>query len=230
MPDEANSKPSAARRRAGRPSTSVLTRERILDVAFELADTRGGDFSVAAIARSLGVQPPAIYNYFANKTDIVAGMRGEIGRRIDSSVFERLPWYEAMLPWARSYLEAMGSHPGIIAILATLPVDSEPESVLEYEMIVASFRRSGYPEHRIVPALVAIESFVIGSALDSLTPEDNLSPAGSPELAPQLLAAEANARQRAGRAGLTMARSIFEFGLEALVAGLRAAGDAERSA
>ena len=124
----------------------------------------------------------------------------------------------------------MGSHPGIIAILATLPVDSEPESVLEYEMIVASFRRSGYPEHRIVPALVAVESFVIGSALDSLTPEDNLSPAGSPELAPQLLAAEANARQRAGRAGLTMARSIFEFGLEALVAGLRAAGDAEQSA
>ena len=165
-----------------------------------------------------------------NTNDIVAGMRGEIGRRIDSSVFERLPWYEAMLPWARSYLEAMGSHPGIIAILATLPVDSEPESVLEYEMIVASFRRSGYPEHRIVPALVAIESFVIGSALDSLTPEDNLSPAGSPELAPQLLAAEANARHRAGRAGLTMARSIFEFGLEALVAGLRAAGDAEQSA
>ncbi|MEW3929469.1 helix-turn-helix domain-containing protein, partial [Pseudomonas aeruginosa] len=87
-----------------------LTRERILDVAFELADKRGGDFSVAAIARSLGVQPPAIYNYFANKTDIIAGMRGEIGRRIDSSVFERLPWHEAMLPWARSYLEAMGGH------------------------------------------------------------------------------------------------------------------------
>ena len=43
-----------------------------------------------------------------NTNDIVAGMRGEIGRRIDSSVFERLPWYEAMLPWARSYLEADG--------------------------------------------------------------------------------------------------------------------------
>ncbi len=218
---------SPVRRRAGRPTTTVLTRDRILEVAFELADRRGGDFSVAAIARSLGVQPPAIYNYFASKADIIAGMRGEISGRLDASVFERLPWHEAVLHWAREYLEAMGQHPGIIATLATIPIDSEPESILEYELIVASFRRDGYPEHRIVPALVAVESFIIGSALDALTPEDNLRPTRAPEIAPTLLEVEAFARGRANEAGLTMARSVFEFGLSALVAGLRAVGAEE---
>lgn len=230
MSNEATSDSNPARRKAGRPSTTVLTRERILDEAFELADRRGGDFSVAAIARGLGVQPPAIYNYFASKADIISGMRGAIGHRVDPTVFERMPWHEAVLPWARDYLEAVGHHPGIIATLATIPVDSEPQSMREYEMIANSFRRDNYPEHRIVPALVAIESFIIGSALDALTPEDNLSPAAVPDLAPALFNAEATARSNAHEAGLTMARSVFEFGLAALVSGLRAVGETEREA
>lgn len=217
------------RRRAGRPSTVLLTRQRVLDAAFALADEPGGDFSVTAIARRLGVQPPAIYNYFANKIDIIAGMRGELSRRLDSSGFDTQPWYEAVIPWAREYLEALGQHPGIIATLATLPIDSEPESIAEYECITASLRRDGYPEQHIVPALVAIESFIIGSALDALTPEDNMSPARAPEEAPTLLQTERTARDAAGAEGLTMARSIFEFGLEALIAGLRSLGDSATS-
>lgn len=218
--DTAQEKPA---RKAGRPSTVLLTRERILSTAFDLADRRDGNFSVTAIARALGVQPPAIYNYFNSKAAIIAGMRGELARRIDTSVFEQLPWYEAVIPWAHSYLEAMGQHPGIIATLATIPVDSEPESLLEYERIVRCFQRSGYPTDRIVPALVAIESFIIGSALDALTPEDNLRPGRAPERAPALLHTEQAARDAAAASGIPMARSIFEFGLTALVTGLRAA-------
>ncbi|MBO1902759.1 TetR family transcriptional regulator [Leucobacter weissii] len=215
------------RRRAGRPSRALLTRESILDTAFALADERGGDFSVAAIARRLGVQPPAIYNYFSNRADIIAGMRGALGRRIDSSPFDLAPWHEAVLPWARDYLDALGQHPGIVAALATLPIDSEPESIDEYERIVAAFRRDGYPERRIVPALVSIESFIIGSALDAIAPDDNMSPSKAPDLAPKLLRAERLARESAEESGVPMARAVFEFGLAALVDGLRSAGQRE---
>lgn len=212
---------SVTRRRAGRPQQQILSRERIIEAAFAVADQRQGDFSVSSIARALGVQAPAIYNYFANKIDIIAGMRGVITQRVDTGHFERLPWYEAMIPWATNYLEAMVQHPGIIATLATIPVDSEPESITEYDTIVRSFTADDYPQELIVPALVAVESFIIGSALDALTPEDNLSPDKHPEIAPGLLQAEGIARQAAGAAGVTMSRHIFQIGLRALVTGLR---------
>ncbi|WP_420038415.1 TetR/AcrR family transcriptional regulator C-terminal domain-containing protein [Leucobacter komagatae] len=127
------------------------------------------------------------------------------------------------MPWARAYRQTFGAHPGIIAALATLPVDDEIESIIDYERIAAAMRRDGYPEHRIVPAIVAIESFVIGSALDSLAPEDNLRPVDNARLAPHLTAAEHAARAYASARARSAVDETFEFGLAALVAGLVAA-------
>lgn len=215
-----------AQRSAGRPRTAILSRERILRAAFELADVRGGDFSLAALARELGVRPSALHHYFAGKDELIAGMRGQLTSRVGDHGFDALPWHVAILPWARACRAAFGSHPGIIAALATLPVDDELESIIDYERIAAAMRRDGYPEHRIVPAIVAIESFVIGSALDSLTPEDNLRPVDNAGLAPHLTSAEHAARAYATSEGRSAVDETFEFGLAALVAGLMAAAAA----
>ncbi|QIM19456.1 hypothetical protein G7066_14350 [Leucobacter coleopterorum] len=115
------------------------------------------------------------------------------------------------------------STPGIIAALATLPVDGEPESIADYNRIAEAFRRDNYPEHRIVPAIIAIESFIIGSALDALAPQDNLRPSREPAEAEALASAEAAARDHAAAQSETVTESSFEFGLHALVSGLRAA-------
>lgn len=215
-------KDPTTRRRAGRPRNAVLTPERIIDAAYEVADRQGGSFTIAAIARTLGVQPPAIYNYFAGKDDLIAGMRGQFTLRVGDSHFTNAPWYEAVFPWARSYLEVLGRNPGMIAALATNPIDSEPESIADYERLVQALRRDGAPEELIVPTIVALESFIIGSALDAVTPEFNLRPERIPEQAPGLLHAEALARESAHAKGLSMAQGTFEFGLECLVAGIRA--------
>ncbi|MBL3700063.1 TetR/AcrR family transcriptional regulator [Leucobacter luti] len=215
---------SEAHRPAGRPRTAVLSRERILAAAFELADVRGGDFTLAALARSLGVRPSALHHYFAGKDELIAGMRGQLTARIGDHGFETSPWHVAILSWARAHRLTFGAHPGIIAALATLPVADEPESIVDYERIAAALRRDGYPEHRIVPAIVAIESFIIGSALDSLAPEDNLRPVANRGIAPHLTGAEEAARDHALARGHSAATETFEFGLTALVAGLRAAG------
>lgn len=210
------------RRRVGRPSATVLTPERIINAAYDIADREGGAFTIAGIARALGVQPPAIYNYFTGKDAIIAGMRGQLTLRVGDHGFDRLPWHEAVVPWARAYLEALGRNPGIIAALATYPVDSEPESIADYERLVQAMLRGGAPEALVVPAIVALESFIIGSALDAIAPDANMRPERSPERAPGLLRAESLAREGADTQGLTMARGTFEFGLAALVAGLRA--------
>ncbi|MCW2289483.1 TetR family transcriptional regulator [Leucobacter luti] len=215
-----------AHRSAGRPRTAVLSRERILAAAFALADVRGGDFTLAALARSLGVRPSALHHYFAGKDELIAGMRGQLTSRVGDHGFDTLPWHEAIIPWARTYRVTFGAHPGIVAALATLPVADEPESMLDYERIARAMHRDGYPEHRIVPAIVALESFIIGSALDSLTPEDNLRPVSAPDRTPHLTSAEEAARAQLRTHDRSAATETFEFGLAALVAGLRAAGTA----
>lgn len=213
-----------AHRSAGRPRTAVLSRERILEAAFTLADVRGGDFTLAALARNLDVRPSALHHYFAGKDELIAGMRGQLTTRVGDHGFDARPWHEAIVPWARAYRQTFGAHPGIIAALATLPIDDEPESIIDYERIAAAMSRDGYPVHRIVPAIVAIESFVIGSALDSLAPEDNLRPVDNAELAPNLTRAEAAARENAAAQRHSAVTETFEFGLAALIAGLLAAG------
>lgn len=221
---------SDAQRSAGRPRAAVLSRERILEAAFALVDDRGSDFTLAALARSLGVRPPALHHYFESKADLIAGMRGRLTLRVGDPGFGKLPWYEAIRLWARSYRETLGQHPGIIAALATFPVDGEPESMSDYDRIAQAFRRDGYPEHRIVPAIIAIESYIIGSALDALAPEDNLRPFRDPESTPVLESAERAARRRAAERGVPVATESFDFGLRALIEGLRALGREELEA
>ena len=214
----------AGQRRAGRPAVGLLSRQLILDEAFALADDAGAadtDFTLAALAKKLGVQAPAIYNYFRNKAELISAMRGQLAHRVDSSAFDEIPWHEAILPWARSYIECLGGHPGTIAALATLPVDEEPDSIANYERIAASMRRGRVPEHRIVPALIALESFIIGSALDALAPESNLSPGKNAELAPELDRVERLARAFANDEGRTLTNEVFEFGLSVMIAGRR---------
>ncbi|QIK63177.1 TetR/AcrR family transcriptional regulator [Leucobacter viscericola] len=215
--------PQPTGRSAGRPRSAVLSRERILEAAFALSDERGSDFTLAALARSLGVRASALHHYFSSREDLIAGMRGQLTLRVGEHGFNSLSWHEAMIPWARAYRETLGQHPGIIAALATLPVDGEPESIADYNRIAAAFRRDNYPEHRIVPAIIALESFIIGSALDALAPQDNLRPSREPAEAETLAAAESAARDHAAARGETVAESSFEFGLHALIAGLRAA-------
>ena len=216
---------ATSHRRAGRPTVELLSRERILDEAFLLADTSGGGgFTIAALAKNLDVQAPAIYNYFGSKAELISAMRGQLAQRVDASAFDERPWHEAIRPWAVSYVASLGSHPGTIAALATLPIDAQPDSLDNYERIVASFLRDGYPEALIVPALVACENFIVGSALDALTPETMMSPGEHPERAPLLDSAERAGRDRAATAGVRPAEAAFEFGLAALIAGLRALG------
>ncbi len=114
-------------RTAGRPRISVLNAEQIIDAAFDLVRTAGPTgFTMAGLARSLSVQPPALYHYFAGKDEVVRAMRGRIADMIDVSGFTAesseqpaITFTEAVLRWAHSYRQAFLSYPAGIALLAT---------------------------------------------------------------------------------------------------------------
>lgn len=207
-----------ARRPAGRPRTKLLDQEKITAAAFELFSAPGGeDFTMAQLAEKLGVRPPALYNHVRDRRALVNLVRTEVAARIDTSSFADCEWDTAIVPWARSYRTAFATSPQLIAQLAVVPIDGTEASIQGYETITRCMLRGGWPEAAIVPAIVALESFIIGSSLDVLAAPGNLDPVGDEERVPTFAAALAAARDGEG----TMADAAFEVGLEALIAGLR---------
>ena len=206
-------------RRAGRPAKNVLDRELILSTAITVLNRTGpADFTMSALAAELGVKAPALYHHIGGKNDILAGMRQFVTAGIDYEVFKTLPWEEATLIWARTYRTAFATHPYAISLLATVPVTGAHPTLVMYEEVSEGFRAAGWPEHRIVSAIVALENFILGSALDSVAPPDMMEPGDFAEQVPGYTKA-----LRAGESAdsaLSRADQAFELGLAALVAGL----------
>ncbi|GAA3586188.1 hypothetical protein GCM10022198_06880 [Klugiella xanthotipulae] len=210
-------------RKAGRPREAVLNRERIIDAAFAVLEVAGPDgFTMKGLAERLSVKPPALYNYFRNKNDVIKAMRGRLASRIDLASFEAAPWCEAVVPWARSYRSVFARHPESIALLATMPVSGQEDSVLNYEVISRSLQEGGWPLEEIVPVIVALESFIIGSALDAIAPDNIMDPADYSPQVPLFAAAGLAQAAVVTAGGVRPADLAFELGLGALVAGLRA--------
>ncbi|MDR6971935.1 TetR/AcrR family transcriptional regulator C-terminal domain-containing protein [Leifsonia shinshuensis] len=208
-------------RRAGRPRTTVLTRDLIAHAALGLLDESGAEgFTMARLAQALRVRPSALYNHVDGKEDVIAAVRELVSDRIDVSAFASQPWDAAMIAWAHSYRVAFAAHPPTIALLATLPLTGALRTMHMYDTVVTAMVRAGWPEPEVLPTIVAVESFILGSALDAIAPADMFDPSGAEEEVPAFAAAY---RARGVGLGATPpADAAFEVGLTALVEGLRA--------
>jgi AcrR family transcriptional regulator len=213
----------ASPRRAGRPKHAILTRELIIDSAIELSKEVGADsFSMKRLADRLGVQPPALYNHVANRSEVVNAMRAKITSSFGmDDFFDDMPWHEALVPWARAYRDAFAAHPQTIALLAVLPLGDEEVVLLKYEAVFSALHRQGWPLSELASVVVALESFIIGSALDVLAPEDNQAPGSLADRAPTMHAALEARKAAAKAAGAAAADVTFDFGLRLLIDALR---------
>jgi AcrR family transcriptional regulator len=204
-------------RSVGRPSTQVLTEERILKAAFTLSAQRTPrQFTMTALAESLGVRTSALYHHFANRDAVIRAMRGQVSRALVSPVLHEMSVEDALLTWAHSYRDAAIAAPEAMVMLATSPIDADEGSFADYEQIARLLSDDGWPTATIVDAIVALESFIIGSALDALAPADNMAPG---ELAPQF-PTFAEAETARARLSTDPARRTFEIGVRALIHGL----------
>ncbi|WP_290474000.1 MULTISPECIES: TetR/AcrR family transcriptional regulator C-terminal domain-containing protein [unclassified Leifsonia] len=208
-------------RRVGRPTTTVLTRDLIAEAALRLLDESGSEgFTMARLAQALRVRPSALYNHVDGKEDVIAGIRELISDRIDVSAFATEPWDRAMLHWAYSYRVAFAGHPPTIAMLATMPLRGAKRTMRMYDAVVAAMLAAGWPAAEVLPTIVAVESFILGSALDAVAPGDMFDPAGAEEEVPAFAAAY---RARAAAVGdAPPADGAFAVGLHAVLDGLRA--------
>ena len=84
----------------------------------------------------------------------------------------------------------------------------------QYERAVTALEDAGFPRHTVLAVITAVESFVLGSALDLAAPPVMVTgiDAGTPPRLAQAASATPSGRPRADQA--------FHLGLDALITGL----------
>lgn len=209
--------PEPGRRRVGRPVQPVLSSSSIADAAISLMDA-SGDFTMQQLARRLGVRPSALYNHVTGKEDVLARVRELVSDRINVSVFDELPLFEALPVWARSYRDAFAMHSATIAVFATMALAGARRTIQMYERVIQAFLDADWPDADVLTTVVALENFILGAAMDAVAPPDMFhqddaddSPAFS----------RAIAARRAAHGQPVSADLAFDAGLDALLRGLR---------
>ena len=211
----------------GRPRSPVLTQRKIAAAAVTLIQTRGyRALTMSALAAKLGVSASALYNHVGSKRDIMILVQDRVNTEIDCNAFETEPWDVALDCWARSYRNVYARNIPLIPVMSVLPVADSPHTLVMYEKVSAGLVRGGWPESRVVNAVVAVESLVFGSAYDATAPENIFHPGQLSETAPVFSAAVAqrdltvispDGRRSAGSG----ADAAFDVALRSLIAGFR---------
>ena len=196
-----------------RPSRPLLSVQRIAEAALALVDA-GGDFTMAALADSLGVRPSSLYNHLAGREEIVEAMRTlvlEQGAKELGNEAVRGP-EEAVRLILRSYREAFARHPRIIPLVTSYTV-SAPAVMRWYEELADQLTVLGIARDRLLDVITVLDSLVLGAALDLAAPDevwDRRSTRSA--LLAAAIAASPPGRERADRA--------FELGLDLVLGGL----------
>lgn len=197
-----------------RPRVAILDRDKIATAALDLVD-RDGDFTMPGLAKHLGVQVSSVYHHIpGGRAELIELVRVQATSRVDGSAFDSLPWDEAFLVWAQSFLDAFSAHPTAIRLLATEPV-RDPSLVAIYNSVASGLRRAGFPDNRILAVITAAEDLFLGAALDSAAP-DIMVAVDNAEAATDLQAV-----LDAAPSDPIRAKQAFEFGVHLFIEGMR---------
>jgi AcrR family transcriptional regulator len=198
-----------------RPRTPLLDRRRIGAAALRIADEQGA-LTIPALARELGVAPSALYHHVSGREEIISLMREELALETGPDDWDSSqPWEKALEAWARSYRTAFVAHPGAVPLLATAPL-AEPFMHAMYERVAELLLAAGFTTGQVMPLINALESFILGSALDLVAPPVMVSDV-TRETAPHLSSVLDDTPTDHRRAELA-----FDTGLRALLTGFRA--------
>src|SRR5215831_3486645 len=195
---------------------AVLTRERIIATAIELADRDGFDAAtLRRIAGELGVHVTSLYNHVATRDAVTDGIVERLIEEADLPV-EPVGWEQ----WVRSFVQRIGDvasrHPGAFAALQRRPVQGA-RAAASFEVALAAFAKAGLAPQDAYGAVkaTALVALSIG-AEKSLASGGGVAETQVDELPP-----EAFPHVRALR-DVESEDAAWSFTLETLVSGLSA--------
>jgi AcrR family transcriptional regulator len=152
-----------------RPSTPILSRDRISAAALGIIDRDGlPGLSMRRLAGELGVQAPSLYSHFPTKDALLDVVCDAIMTSVDVSDFATKDWQTGVRTWARSYRAALAAHPNIVPFLAGGP--ARRDSALRVaDAVHGGLVRAGWPPKYATMIGASTKYLVLGAAIGSFS-------------------------------------------------------------
>ena len=159
MPNEAT---EVARGRA------PLSRERVLQTAFRLADEGGlSSLTMRRLGQELGVEGMAMYYYFASRDEIVDGIVDLVFAEIDLPSDDG-DWKAAMRRRAISLRDVLLRHRWAIGLMESRR-NGGPANLRHHDAVIGSLRAGGMDIPMAAHAYSLLDSYIYGFALTKMT-------------------------------------------------------------
>lgn len=151
----------------GGESKGNLSKEAVLRAAIALADKEGLEaLSMRKIGQELGVEAMSLYNYVANKGDLLDGMADFIVSEFDLPSNET-DWRESLRRSAISAHKVLWSHPWACGLNVSRP-SVGPAALRYIDSVMGALRGAKFPIQLTHNALHAIFSHIYGFTLQEL--------------------------------------------------------------
>lgn len=167
-----------ARKSAGRPVNSTITREGIVAVALEQIDRVGiHAFSLRDVARSLDVYPSTIYWHVASKDALLA----EVSNLVMSGVVPPKgegDWRAWMRKLFARYRKSVRKHPNVAQLIGAQLASNASLSIELIEGVIDALLEAGATEANLREAYNCVLAAMIGFITMELAPLPTDDPQG----------------------------------------------------
>ena len=198
----------------------ALSRELIAATALRLTDEHGlSGLSMRKLGSELGVEAMSLYHYVANKDDLLDAILDRLYAEIELPVeAPETDWETAVRDGFRSFHSVLTRHPAAVELFSSRPA----RSVASIEVLFWAYKRFAVLGLDSTQSLAAFRfgvAFVMGHAaselgvMNELQGDEGVDPATLPD--PEL-------QEFVRRQADISTAELFESGLDAVVAGLRA--------
>lgn len=151
---------------------SPLSRERILDTAYQLIEEKGSDsFSMRTLGTKLQVSAMAVYSYFSSRDEILSELCIRYVDSLDTKPVVGERWDDTLYRTLGSIRKTAYEHPHILAVFANDRVTSGGFA-LHTERVINLHLEQGIPQDILKVLWVMIDTYATGFLTGELSNED----------------------------------------------------------
>ncbi|OKI02075.1 TetR family transcriptional regulator [Streptomyces sp. CB02923] len=135
-----------AKARRGRPPSTALSQDLILDTALSIVDREGPDaLTLRRLGADLGTNHTAVLRHFAGKDEILLGLAERLIREAMDGFAPSANWRPTLETLARRVRAACLAHPRVAVLTATRVSRREAE-FHGADVVVGALRRAGFED------------------------------------------------------------------------------------